>query len=194
MSQPFWSNMLGVGAPHSARRPGEAVAQAAGAMQHPPTAGGWEEVPHTGLYMLRRCEHACFVQHLVAGETARLPDGAPWELHLAGSSMFVASAAGQTLWCTSLIRTCLWKKGGRVLLYAKGLLANGGDLSEWLDELADRREVLRVCVQAPAGQGRFADIDMKVYRLSLPLPGASILWEVKRLAEFVAVRISDKSA
>lgn len=87
-------------------------------------------------------------------------------------------------WCAYLLKTSLWEHNGRIKVFGGGLLGDEGDLNIWLDELVEKRQVIRVDLRIPVFSGRWSDMQLKVYNLGLPREGARIFWELKRVAEF----------
>lgn len=91
------------------------------------------------------------------------------------------------------MKTSLWEHNGRIKVFGGGLLGDEGDLNIWLDELVEKRQVIRVDLRIPVFSGRRSDMELKVYNLGLPRDGARIFWELKRVAEFVARNMADKA-
>jgi len=157
------------------------------------TPCAWSEVSHKGSIRLRRCGSKFFLQHLLTGEVAALPEGHVWDLHLSGEKMFASSPTHDSLWCTSLLRTSIWARHGRILIFGKAMLANKQDLSMWLDEAIQQRKAICINMEVPLGAGQVAYLSVKGYHLVLPRAGARIFVEVKKIAEFVATGVRDKS-
>lgn len=154
----------------------------------------WSEVPHKGTMRLRRSGSKFFLEHLVSGEVAALPEGHSWELHLHGDKMFASSPTHNPLWCTKLLKTSLWAKSGRILVFGKAMLADSRDLNVWLDEAVQQRRAICINMQVPVGSGQTAHLPVKGYALVLPRAGARVFVEAKKIAEFVASGVRNKSS
>ena len=63
----------------------------------------------------------------------------------------------------------------------------------WLDEAIQQRKAICINMEVPLGAGQVAYLSVKGYHLVLPRAGARIFVEVKKIAEFVATGVRDKS-